>query len=383
MNEQQGFIRQIHRLGMSLVELLIVIAIIVSVTAVVLPTLKESLKDQKITQASRQLQGMIDACKAQAMASGRPVGISLERLGGESAELASSVIQVVRVEELPPYTGDFQDAGAFLEFLPNNATFSLAMISQRDAMGLMNIAGSGDYISFGDLDERFEIKAIGPASFQPPGGILEPFFQVEFFNGYGQSPFPPLLYKDSKNRKVKVPFRLYRRPVRNELFVLQLPKNICLDLSCSGFASSSALNAGGVEFSPKAISSPNSPQYGANIDFGPITILFAPNGNIWRVGIGARTVLPVNDVYLLMGRLDRVSPVNELSPYFQGTASTDGNALQGNLMSSDSLWIKISRSGGRVTSTHVDGILSPVTALAERLYESRETARLGVTRGAK
>ena len=375
------------RLGMTLVELLVVIAIIVSVSAVILPTLKESLKDQKITQASRQLTGLIDSSKAQAFATGRSVGISFERVGGDSFEQASSSIQVVRLEELPPYTGDFQDAGAYLRATSGSPIFSYALISQRDAAGLMNIASVGDSISFGDSDERFEITRIESVSEQLPGTITaQPVYRISFRNGSGNSPYPPLLFSDSVrgNSQIKIPFKLYRKPVRNELFVLQLPRNICIDLSCSGFANSSnAVGFSGIEFSAEAIASPYSWQEfrQANGDFGPVTIMFAPNGDVYRVGTGVGVnnfPWPVGDVYLLLGRLDRVSE-NRLAG---GVPSTDLNGVLGNLMTSESLWIKISRSGGRVTSTNLDG-LGSATTLAQRIFESRATARLGLSEGGR
>lgn len=373
-----------NRPGMTLVELLVVIAIIVGVSAVVLPTLKESLKDQKITQASRQLLGLVESCKAQAFATGRPVGISLERLGGDSFEQASSSIQVVRLEELPPYTGDFQDSGAYLRSSTGSAILSQALISQRDAAGLMNIASVGDSISFGDFDERFVITAIASLSEQLPGAVAaQPVYRVSFRNGSGTGPYPPLLFSDSVrgNTQIKIPFKLYRKPVRNELFVLQFPKNICLDLSCSGIANSmSSAGFSGIEFSVEAIATPDSwPVYS---DFGPVTIMFAPNGDVYRVGTGAgvrgNSFTPVGDVYLLLGRLDRVSE-DRLAG---GIPTADRNGLLGNLMSSESLWIKISRSGGRVTSASVDG-LGTATTLSQRVFESRATARLGLSVGGR
>ena len=376
------------RLGMTLVELLVVIAIIVSVSAVVLPTLKESLKDQKVTQASRQLLGLIESCKAQAFATGRPVGLSFERLGGDSFEQASSSIQIVRLEELPPYTGDFQDSGAYLATNSGSPMFSHALISQRDAAGLMNIASVGDSISFGDFDERFVISAISSIPFQLPGTIAPQLvYRITFRNGASTGayppPYPPLLFNDSnrRNSEIKVPFRLYRKPVRNELFVLQLPKNICIDLSCSGVANSpSSLGFAGSEFSVEAVANPDAWQ-GFN-DFGPVVVMFAPNGDIYRVATGAgvkgNSFVPAGDVYLLLGRLDRVSE-DRLAG---GVPTTDLNGVLANLMSSESLWIKISRSGGRVTSASLDG-LGTASTLSERVFESRATARVGLSVGGR
>jgi prepilin-type N-terminal cleavage/methylation domain-containing protein len=381
----------IDRRGMTLVELLIVIAVIVTVSAIILPSLKESLKDQKITQASRQIQGMIESCKAQALASGRPVGISLERLSAESLEGIATSIQIVRMEELPPYTGDFQECGAYLSTTvvagPYDRFFDMALINARDAAGLNNIVSVGDSISFGDSGSRYHITGIESLNWTPPGGtIQEPYYKVYFRNGYSGNPYVQLLPVSSANSSRKVPFKIFRRPVRNELAVLQLPRGVCIDLSCSGYAlSMGSSGLSGAEFSAKYLSGQLAPPLR---EYGSVSILFSPNGEVCRVtsGVGnfGRTDIPINDVYLMLGRVDRVSPQNELEPYdASGNKNVQSDALTGNLMSGESLWIKINRSNGRVTTANVDGIGGPVTNLTQRLRESRVTASLGLTRGAK
>lgn len=376
--------------GMTLVELLIVIAIIVTVSAAILPTLKDSLKDQKIKQASRMLIGMIESCKAEALASGKTVGISFERLNSDSLEGISTSIQVVRLEEMPPYSGDFQEAGGYLEATAVSGTsdsvFTSALISQREAGSLLSIVAVGDSIVFGDSSVRFPITRIEAVTIPPPGGsVPEPFFRVHFRNNTNVSsyvamlPDVRLLPVTGLNTNAKVPFKIFRRPVRNELAVLQLPKGICIDLSCSGLD--------GIEFSAKAISSqPINPPLR---DYGPVSIMFSPSGEVHRYTVGAgglvRSYVTDGDIYLLLGKIDRVSPVNELEPVdlAAGTVNNQASALVGNLMTSESLWIKVSRANGRVSSASVDGVSSTTTGLAQRLAESRTTVRLGFTNGSR
>lgn len=370
--------------GMTLVELLIVIAIIVTVSAAILPTLKESLKDQKIKQASRLLIGMIESCKAEALATGRPVGISIERLNTDSQEGMTTAIQVSKLEQLPPYSGDFQEAGAYFGSSPVTGTmdyvFTSAYIPVREAAALSVLASVGDSIAFGDQEYRFPITDVGlNSNWAPPdGSIPEPHFVVRFRNQTNFHPYTTLLPAVAGNDKVKVPFRIFRRPVRNELSVLQLPKGICIDLSCSGLGSN--------EFSTKAIGGIANPPLR---DYGPVSIIFSPSGEVERVSLGAGNLVdadfPVTDIYLLLGKIDGVSPVNELEPYnlVTGTVDTQASALVGNLMSSESIWIKISRSTGRVNSAAVDGISSPVISVQQRLAESRTTVRSGLSEGGR
>jgi hypothetical protein len=76
--------------------------------------------------------------------------------------------------------------------------------------------------------------------------------------------------------------------------------------------------------------------------------------------------------------------VNELEPYdVSGNKNEQANALVGNLMTSESLWIKINRANGRVSSASVDGIGIMGGALTQRLSESRLTAATGVSAGGR
>jgi type II secretory pathway pseudopilin PulG len=382
---------------MTLVELLIVIAIIVTVSAAILPSIKESLRDQKIKQASRQLVGMLESCKAEALASGRLVGIALERLNSESLEGISTSIQVVRLEELPPYTGDFQECGAYLGATAISAVDSVytsAYVNVRDAAGLRSLVSPGDSISFGDGSYRFLITGTVTVDWTAPGAtISEPHHRIDFRNFISLPPFPPstnpyfpMLPANSANTNCKVPFKIYRKPVRNELTVLQLPKGVCVDLSCSGFGLSlGSSGTSGIEFSAKHLSGQATPNLR---DYGPVSILFSPTGQVCQVTSGAtdltRSEVPINDVYLLLGKSDRVSPVNELEPYdVSGNKNEQANALVGNLMTSESLWIKINRANGRVSSASVDGIGIMGGALTQRLSESRLTAATGVSAGGR
>lgn len=382
--------RWAHRFrGVTLVELLIVIAVIVTVSAVILPSIKESLRDQKIKQASRQLAGMIESCKAEALASGRLVGIALERLNPESLEGISTSIQVVRLEELPPYMGDFQECGAYLAAVPISASdsfYASAYINANEAGGLRSLVSPGDAISFGDGGYRFLINDTVTVDWTAPGATIPERYHRIVFSNLTTSPFAPLLPANSANRDKKVPFKIYRKPVRNELTVLQLPKGVCVDLSCSGYGLSlGSSGTSGIEFSAKHLSGQANPSIR---DYGPVSILFSPTGEVCRVTSGAgnqtRSEVPISDVYLLVGKTDRVSPINELEPYdTNGNKNEQANALIGNLMTSESLWIKINRANGRVSSASVDGIGIMGGGLTQRLSESRLSAAIGINGGGR
>ena len=67
------------RPAFTLVELLIVMAIILLLAAVALPSVKALLHGQKVTQASRMVQAHIESARARAIAAGSHVAVILER----------------------------------------------------------------------------------------------------------------------------------------------------------------------------------------------------------------------------------------------------------------------------------------------------------------
>ena len=106
----------ITRRGMTLVELLVVIMIMVILMGIALPLIKPQLEDRKLREASRQLNAFIRAAQARAAETDRPVGISIVR----NDELNPNIsYQVYYAETPPPYAGDTQDA----------AVTALAMVS--------------------------------------------------------------------------------------------------------------------------------------------------------------------------------------------------------------------------------------------------------------
>ena len=103
---------------MTLVELLIVMAVLTILATMALTTLKGLLKDQKVTQAARLAQQYIETAKIRAITSGRPVAVFLERvsLNGDSLNPGAPrpenymATRLSIGEVFPPYIGDVDSA---------------------------------------------------------------------------------------------------------------------------------------------------------------------------------------------------------------------------------------------------------------------------------
>lgn len=95
-----------HR-GMTLVELLVVIVILATLTAVAIPLLTPTTTERRIREGARELNSYISQAQTKAVASQRPYGIALERLSSDTGNTADrDVCLVVYMAEQPaPYAG--------------------------------------------------------------------------------------------------------------------------------------------------------------------------------------------------------------------------------------------------------------------------------------
>src|SRR5688572_20411289 len=86
--------------GMTLVELLVVITIIVIVFAALVPRIRPAIEDLKLREGSRQVNAYIASAQAVAGQQKRPYGVRLRPIAGVG------VLELVSLETPPPYAGD-------------------------------------------------------------------------------------------------------------------------------------------------------------------------------------------------------------------------------------------------------------------------------------
>lgn len=106
MSDYRFLRMRIRRGGFTLLELLVVILIMLSVTAVTIPVVAPAMKGRQVREGARILNTFLNAARNRAVESGRPCGVWLERMPG----LREACVNVHFAEIPPAYAGDFLDS---------------------------------------------------------------------------------------------------------------------------------------------------------------------------------------------------------------------------------------------------------------------------------
>lgn len=104
------------RLGLTLVELMVAILVLSILAGISLPSVKSSLREQKVSRAASLLKSAIDEGRARAIASGGG-GIIIDRSGTGSIEERCQSIRVRFAKVPPPFSGSFGQARAIYQYL--------------------------------------------------------------------------------------------------------------------------------------------------------------------------------------------------------------------------------------------------------------------------
>jgi type II secretory pathway pseudopilin PulG len=321
------------------VELLIVISIIIILMAVSIPAVKFAMEDQKVREASRQMNAFFAAAQARAAERGRPVGVYIERLAGASGE--SYAIQLFMAETPPPYTGDTLNAKATVtknvmlnrwevKFPDGNSamlTTTMMLIKPNDRF-VMRFNYQGPYYQcVRDATGNFIITL--PRTDVPPPG---------------------------SDTGTGLPYQILLPPNLSSVTSLELPAQTVIDLTSSG------LGAGGTEFAPANTS-----------DTSPIIIMFSPGGRVDHLYVQKSVSPPLGSVHLLIGRSDQLDNILAATP------------ATPNLENLSNLWVSISHRNGTVTSSEIaDTVGMPLTTVAEleaKVSQARKFARTAQTMG--
>lgn len=200
-----------RRSGVTLIELLIVILVMLMITAVTVAAISPALEGRKLREAARIVDVFLNGARNRAIGSGKIVGVLIEPDELEP----SQCIALSYVEQPDPYGGDYQTStiltlgtGGFgaWQILPQpngmgGATGTVASndtaFPKQDVGWIQNIA-PGDIFTLGNNDtvqyrlylgEPF-IDVDGNGSFTQNGLFLEPFNDVDGDGFY--TPPPPL-----------------------------------------------------------------------------------------------------------------------------------------------------------------------------------------------
>lgn len=340
-------IRSSRRNAFSLIELLIVLAVVVLLAGITLPSFKGMLDDQRASQAARIVQSVAESARARAIALGRPVALIFDRVPVDTsappafnlnADNTSTRLSIGEV--FPAYEGDWAASTGILmdtdtDGAPDAISIELAKVSSlidpatNTATGLVNV---GDLIRLSDHAQMFSITSITVTGSSPNFMVL-----IGFDNppaGFGLS--EPLWTTGAG----QVRFRLIRRPSKTLAGSTVLPRGMCVDLSESGIGLS------GNEFVVGMRASSSMPDL-----YGPLFVVFnargAVDGVYYRLNTGVpsfASTSPTGVLHFLVGRTEQVQP--------GGTASvSDRDNFKTNLLDGRNIWLSINPFTGAIYSS--------------------------------
>ncbi|MDC0326077.1 protein containing Prepilin-type cleavage/methylation [bacterium] len=386
-----------HRLAAyTLVELLIVLAIMVLLAAVALPTVKDLLANQQIAKTARNMSAFMDKARSRAIAEGKFVGVRLERLNTLDPVSRAQSIRIRELTSVPPYTGDASNAFAYLttntgytnanlsyltiaEFNPfDNALLALSasMVAQNTPLQINDPTQPGYVLTPKSEPNDDPSAPIRSGDYiELPGGRLVPF-KIQYRALNAGAGIPVKLYFDlsemrtagtksfpsgnpifpSGGRRIK--YKIHRRPVVSTSAPYSLPRGVAVDLNYSGTGMS------GNEFAPSPLNTDI--QAGANAK--PIDIIFGPDGGVVSITNAFSDVpsFPQGQIFICLGDSDGIRPDNLFTPDKKAPA---------NLVSLESTWVVINPGTGRVVSSPFSSVSSlPAVAVIDPYDASLDPA---------
>ncbi|NQU25198.1 MAG: prepilin-type N-terminal cleavage/methylation domain-containing protein [Candidatus Nealsonbacteria bacterium] len=309
--------------GVTLLELLIVITVLMMLVGVALPTMKPALEARQIREAARSLNVYLGSARSAAMVTGRPCGVMIQRLDVEP--LCSMVLSQVQVP--PPYAGDTLDARAVVK--REGMANGIATVSVKLSSFNATLVNPGDLVQFNHQGPMYTITG---------GGDPNLTLQVDVSRGL-QLPWP-----ENGEESDPVPYKIFRSPMKSYATPMQLPGNAAIDLQFSG-SEDHFLGAG----------------LG-----GPIYIMFSPDGSVYRAYHDGNVHYVTEPIYLLVGRRDRI-------PEPTGSELTD--EVLPNYQDTRNFWLTLSPQTGLVTTVEVAAGPNNTTGIPADVQDSRSLAR--------
>ncbi|MEN9667053.1 MAG: hypothetical protein RLZZ326_3416 [Planctomycetota bacterium] len=343
----------IRRAGMTLVELLVVVAIIGLLAVTVLPNVATTTENRRSREAARVTSSFF--AKAQSRAIGRPEWAGVTILPPPTNPTALFAIDLFQANVPQVYRGESYASTATIN--SNDTGFSRGLTYSDVTIPAPRNVQSGDLIRFDGRGPWYELGAAGTkVQFRGTTGIqsaAEMVTQTE-----RNTPWP--------TTGAPHPFEILRQPVRNGS-AFTIPDGRCVDLAWSGFGN----------LSYTRFVNPGTP-----VTVPTVTMLFDATGRVRQIftqnAAGANRVTVTGPVWFLVGRVDRANNDPTLASTYDGTDDTKGF----NWQYGDSYWIVIDPASGIVRT----GECLPVKAypdLTTGVLLSQQFARSETPTGGK
>jgi type II secretory pathway pseudopilin PulG len=353
------------RRGITLVELLVVLVILMIMASATIPRLRPMSDRARTREAARSVQLYVNSARNLAMTTGRTCGVMIERLptvhDSDNCELCSMTL--TQVETPPPYAGDsLASVGTVtLKPPPDNFNYYVTFAYSTSVDGsLSGIVHQYDLIQFNFQGPWYTITS-NPATGN--GSLSAQVARSQVQN----VPW-------TANASSPLPYKIMRQPVKSAAAALQLPAPAVIDLTCSGPDPLPGVTCAPGNMTGYTSSAGVAPYWAPNPSSGawaaPITIMFAPNGSVVQcyenvtLGPGNNPVAAstaTQPFYLLIGKIDQVAYTG-----LQPDPPTKNCADQTNL------WVAINPATGLVVTAEMDSLSDPsLTAMEQQLISGQ------------
>jgi prepilin-type N-terminal cleavage/methylation domain-containing protein len=353
------------RRGVTLIELMVVVSIMLMVTVIAVPAMKPALENRKIREAARSVNVYLGSARNHAIELGRPVGVLFTR----DTTQANPCLTLQQVEIPAPYAGDTSNSVAQVSyggiittstgvFNPDGSNEYAVQISFPSP--LSSPVYPGDYIQFncqGPLYMILQVKCVNgnppsaPPLTSPISSAIAATAVVMPPSGWSvtssmPSPLPwPAASGTPSTVYTSVPFQIIRQPdlngnvtlaMQSAVAPLQLPTGTAIDMLCSGTNSGSYAG-----FGPG--------------NANPGMLIFSPTGSVYSVFANFGPSALIEPIYFLIGRRDRVFNVKlgsnvtipQVSAVSGDVLPADGLA---NWQDTNNLWVTVTPQTGRITT---------------------------------
>ncbi len=392
-----------RRTGLTLVELLVVVGLVLFLASFSIGMMRTLLHGQKVSQAATLVQQYLQNAQIRAITNGRPVAVYLDRVGttGDGATPIAGPVpanyMAARLqlgEVFPPYVGDVLNATGMLKDVGNvqygpqvttrpsdshadEITFASADVAS--GLSSQGFVKENDFIQIDGCDQYFRIENISSDAngthvrfFNPPATynnlraakLLNAPTSIDQTYEVSLAMTSPQLALSAPRRSG---FRIFRQPTKSMVGAITLPRGTCVDLSLSGFGPSDSgvvLNGAlHLDSAPLPSGQPQ-PSY-----FSRVGIVFDAQGRMSYVmlennvgsGLKRSFVAASSKLNLMIGRTEQVLPGFPTTTIQTAAKKNVRDALPlSNLMDPENVWVTSNPFTGDVTTSPVASVTAPI-----------------------